>query len=150
MAVGDGIDEGLEADARPAVLGRVPGGDRREVRPRRVPGHGEALRVAAELVGVRADPGEGGARVLRRRRERVLGREPVAHVDDDRLGRVGQRAADAVEGLDRAHHPPAAVEVGDHGQRPGRGDGPRRVVDAVRIGVARAPGPPGGDEPAGQ
>src|ERR1039457_1421319 len=78
----------------------------------------EAGRVCADLIRVLGDPAHRRVAVVDRRREPVLGGQPVTSHDDQRAGGVGQAAADAVGRVDGAEDPAAAEEIEQRGQRP--------------------------------
>ena len=113
--VGDRVDQRLHAQrdlaAQPAR------DDRGEVAAGAVARDRQPLGVGAERGRVGGEPADRAGRVLEPGRERRLGREPVVDADDDRARRVGERAHDGVEGVDRAEHPAAAVQVDDERQR---------------------------------
>lgn len=116
----------------------VPGAQRdggREVPARARPRDGDALWVAAERVGGLDGPLQRRVRVVKRLGERVFGREPVVHADDDTAGARRDFAADAADGIERAERPAAAVVEDDDG----RGPVGVVVVDANR-NVAVRPG----------
>ena len=115
----DGIDQQLEADDRLAGVAQVLADDGREVAAGRVARDRQPRRVGAEQRGVRVRPARRGERVVGRRGEAVLRREPVADVQHDGARGVGERPADAVVRVDRAEQPAAAVEVDDE-RRGGR------------------------------
>jgi hypothetical protein len=99
----------------------VARGHRREVAAGAVAADDDAGGVGAELRARRRPP----PRPPRRARPapppgRVLGREPVVDAQAHRARRVGQLARDAVEGLDVADVPAAAVQPHEHAQGVGR------------------------------
>ena len=145
VAVGGRVEAGVadRVDQQPGPPpGRAGAGRRRargcRPRCRRPPPPARPSCSSARPVGR-------GDAVLERGRERVLRREPVADAPHDRARLVGQRAADRVEGVDRADRPAAAVEVGHHAarrlERPvdAHGDRPGRRRAAPRRGPPRPP-----------
>jgi len=64
------------------------------------------------------EPLVGGPAVVVRRGEAVLGALPVGDGDDDRVGRVRERARRGVVDVDVRDHPAAAVDVEEDGERP--------------------------------
>src|SRR5262249_60737302 len=88
-------------------------------------------------------PGVGGEAVVDRRRELVLGSQPVVDGHDEHPGVLGQPRAEPVVGLEIALHPAAAVEVRDGRLRSLRG---ARRIDAGG-NVAGGPGEAGGPHP---
>ena len=58
-----------------------------------------------------------GERVVDRRREAMLGREPVVDADHTRTRCDGEHPADGVDVVERAEDPASAVEVGDRADR---------------------------------
>ena len=67
---------------------------------------------------------DGGAGVLHRGRVGVLGRQAVVDAQAHRARGVGELARDAIEGLDVADVPPAAVQPDQDAERLGRDGGP--------------------------
>ena len=100
-----------------APVARHERDDRGEVAAGAVAADREPGGVTAELGRVLAKPRDDRVRVLHAGREPVLGRETVVDRDDDAAGRVADRAAHAVVGVEVADHPPAAVEERDDGRR---------------------------------
>ena len=109
-----------------------------EVAAGAVAAHDHPRGIGAELAraGVRG-PGDGGARVLHRRGIRMLGRQAVVDAQAHRSRGVGELARDAVEGLDVADVPAAAVQPHEHAERVGghgRPVGARPQATALRVG----------------
>ena len=149
VAVAHGIHEHLQRERRDrprrARAARTP---RRGCRPRCRPP--TAMRDASppNSAACVAAHSQRAPAVVERRRERVLGREPVVDRHDDRARRVRELAGDAVELLDAADHPAAAVEVHDDrearlGRRPvdahGHAVGVAVLDREHRLGLAAAP-----------
>ena len=118
--IGIGINEQLAGQCR-AVGARTQRYCRGQVPAGAVAADREAGRVGADLGGVPGDPAQRRVAVVDRRRERVLGGQPVTRHHDQRAGGVGQAAADAVGRVDGAEYPAAAEEVQQRGQRPPAG-----------------------------
>ena len=99
--VGGRVDQQLEVDLE------LLGDERGEVAAGAVPRDRErALERPDDL-----------QRVLERRRERVLGREPVVDADHARARVARERATHGVDAVEVAHDPAAAVQVGDRAAR---------------------------------
>ena len=79
------------------------------------------------------DPSRGGDAVVERRRKGVLRRQAVVEAGHPQTRHVGEPAADAVVGVERADHPAAAMDV----EHAGRGGAPprpaRRGADAAGL-----------------
>ncbi len=89
---------------------RHHGGD---VAARAVAAHGDAVRVRAQLLRVLERPAQRRLAVLDRRRERVLGRQPVVDRQHVRAPVAAQQPAGGVVGVEVADHEAAAVVVDD-------------------------------------
>jgi hypothetical protein len=85
---------------------------------------------------VLGEPAQRRDRLVDRRRERVLGRQPVADAHHERARGRRERPRDAVERGDRADRPAATVQVGDDRQA---------GVAGGRIGTQRDPAVRTGD-----
>ncbi len=131
VGVAHGIDQQLERERQPRVAG-AQCADGGQVPARAVAADRERPRPSADLFGVLRDPGRRSPGVVERRREAVLGGEPVVDRADDAAGEAGERRADAVVRDQAAQHPAAAVEVHEH--RCGLVPGP---VDARRDPTGR-------------
>jgi hypothetical protein len=131
VAVDDRVNQHLQRGQWSASMEQPQRGDRREVPACAVPG--DHHRLARPELGGR-DPRERVVGVIGRRREHVLGREPVVNRHQRAPGGHRQGAAHRVPVVNRPDHPPAAVVVHDRrrGARSGRIH-PRRDV-------ARLPG----------
>ena len=90
--VGDRNLQRLEADRRSAAVAGHQRDGRRE-RTAGTPAHdGDPRPIHPELGRVRVDPEQPGVAVLDAGRERMLGRQPVIHGDDDSAGFRGDAA----------------------------------------------------------
>ena len=135
--VGDGVDEQLEGDRRPAGGLRHLRDDGREVAPGRVAAHGDAGGVDVQLGGMVDHPHDRVERIVDRCREGVLGRQAVVDRHHGHPGLVGEGAALAVGGLEVADDEAAAVEPHEH--RKGLvGRGAERAVHPDAEVAARA------------
>ena len=114
--------------------------------PRRIAADSHAGGIDLQLGRRRrlGHPAHGRHAVVDRRRERMLGRQPIVD-GHDRHAAGGREGADgAVMGLEVADDPAAAVEVHEHGPRPRFGGGhihPHRHVTAAHGTTTRSPTP---------
>ena len=145
VAVDDRVHEDLKRDVRTARIARTKRRDGREIPSRAVAGdHYRPVRVLLR------DPDERGERVVDRRREAMLGSEPVVDADQTRARCDRKHPADGIEVVERAEDPASAVEVGDRADRlrdrlvDPRRDRPRRArnLDVAHDGH----GGPGADQ----
>ena len=128
VAVHRGVERRIDEHLRAHRAAFVARGHRGQVAAGAVAADDHAGGVGAELGRARGRrPRHRGARVLHGRGVGVLGRQAVVDAQAHRARGVGELARDAVEGLDVAHVPAAAVQPDEHAQGVG-GDG--RPVDA--------------------
>ena len=123
--VGGGIDEQLRGRRPLVALEQRDNGA--EVPSGAVAADGDAIGIGAEVARVGQRPAECGPGVVERRRERMLGREPVGHAEHVRAGLAAQDAARRVVRVEIANHETAAVKV-DEQRRLGPGSARRRIV----------------------
>ena len=121
------IDQELEAHRRALGAcdlchhrGEVPAGA--------VPRDYESTRVTTNLVGMVMRPDQGCIGINHRGRERMFRRQAIVDRDEDRVDLLREHSCRVVVGLERAEHPPAAVEEHDDRLR----SIPGRAVDANR------------------
>ncbi len=136
-------DEDLREHLGPAPVTSEQDRPRRQAPARALPGHHDARRVDAELVGVLRDPDESGVAVLDGGRVGVLRGEAVVHADEHDVV-VEQPVVVRVEVAEVVpHHHPAAVDRVDARGRTGpAGALDHREVDRVAAVAGDGDAPP--------
>ena len=93
LVVGDRVDERLQRESGAPASRAMQRADRREVAAGTVAGDRERVTASpSNSDALRGDPLQRGPAVVERRRERVLGREPVLDRHDDRARCVRERS----------------------------------------------------------
>jgi hypothetical protein len=115
------IDEQLECKRRPVTVACEHCDRCGEIAARTCAAKGQPRRVESVPVAVLGDPARCRVAILERGGKRVLGRAPVGDRENRARRRVREPPADRLGGLERAEHPAASEEVGEHGQWAGGG-----------------------------